>query len=324
MDTANRMNEHIVIGIDGGQTSTKCVLAAMDGRVLAEGAGPGMVHLSAEKGEAIFTHALETAITSAWQGASHSPQPICAIVMGLTGVETGTPEATQAGELARAITGARHVQAVSDADTALFGAHGGQPGIIAIAGTGSHIRGMNASGAYASAGGWGWLLGDEGSAMWLGRAGLMAALHAEDGTAPATALVELYRDHFQLQQFRDAVKRLVYAPGFGAKGFAQLAVHVSAAARAGDAVALQLIKQAGGDLARQVRAVQTRLALPNGAPVAPIGGAFEHVHGLRGAFELALQGNVVEAQHSPAYGAALMAIRLCAGNKKPPNALEAH
>jgi N-acetylglucosamine kinase-like BadF-type ATPase len=308
------MNLSYVIGIDGGQTSTKCVLAGRDGRVVAEGAGPGMVHLSAEKGDATFKTALHNAIASAWQAAGLSPQPISAIVMGLTGVETGTPEAARAGEIARELTRATHVQAVSDADTALFGAHDGQPGIIAIAGTGSHIRGMNAQGEHASAGGWGWLLGDEGSAMWLGRAGLIAALHAEDGTAPATALVELLSDHFALPQFRDAVKRIVYAPGFGAKGFAQLAMQVSAAARAGDAVAMQLIKQAGDDLARQVRAVQARLALPDDAPVAPIGGAFEHVHGLRGAFEQSLSGNVVEALHAPAIGAALMAVRLCAGD----------
>lgn len=151
--------------------------------------------------------------------------------------------------------------------------------------------------------------------MWLGRAGLMAALHAEDRTAPATALVELYRDHFQLQQFRDAVKRVVYAPAFGAKGFAQLAVQVSLAAQAGDTVALQLVQQAGDDLVRQVRAVQVQLALSQDAPVAPIGGAFTHVHGLRAAFASALKGNVVDAQHTPAAGAALMAARLCTKNE---------
>ncbi len=48
------MSKDYVIGVDGGQTSTKCVLARADGLVLAEGAGPGMVHLSAQNGEAIF------------------------------------------------------------------------------------------------------------------------------------------------------------------------------------------------------------------------------------------------------------------------------
>lgn len=317
------MGGTFVIGIDGGQTSIKCVLAWLDGRVAGEGAGAGMVHLAAENGADVFRAALRMAIAGAWRNAGLSPQPIRAIVMGLTGVETATPEAAQAAEIAQALTGSALASAVSDADTALFGAHAGQPGIIAIAGTGAHIRGMNAQSAFASAGGWGWLLGDEGSAMWIGRAGLMAALHAEDGTAPATALVELYREHFGLMQFRDAVKRVIYAPAFGAKGFAQLAVQVSVAAQAGDAVAMQLVQQAGDDLARQVRAVQARLALQNDAPVSPIGGAFTHVHGLREAFALALRdGVVVEAKHSPAMGAALMAARLIA-TKKPPNALEA-
>lgn len=310
------MSETFVLGVDGGQTSTKGVLISTDGRVVAEGAGPGMVHLAAENGEAIFSHALQSTLASAWQAAGRSQQPLCAIVLGLTGVETGTPEARRAEAIARNCTDAQHVLAVSDADTAVFGAHEGQPGIIVISGTGSHIRGMNAQGEYASAGGWGWLLGDEGSAMWLGRAGLIAALHAEDGTAQPTVLGELLRDHFGLAQFRDAVKRVIYAPDFGAKGFAQLAAQVSTAARAGDAVALGLVRQAGADLARQVQAVQSRLALPDDAPVATIGGAFQHVHGLREAFRAALVGAVVvEPKHSPAHGAALMALRLCAGNK---------
>lgn len=308
------MSGNFVIGVDGGQTSTKCVLAGLDGRVVAQGAGAGMVHLAAENGAAIFTTALQTAVAAAWQSAGLPPRPPRAIVMGLTGVETGTPEAAQAAEIARAVCGANIAQAVSDADTALFGAHAGQAGIIAIAGTGAHIRGMNAQGEFASAGGWGWLLGDEGSAMWLGRAGLMAALHAEDGTAPATALLAAMRNHFGLSELRDKLKRFVYTPDFGAKGFAQLAAQVSGAAKAGDAVAVGLVQQAGEDLAQQVDAVQARLVLPKDAPVAPIGGAFEYVYGLRTAFEQALRGHVVEAQHTPAAGAALMAIRLSAGS----------
>lgn len=307
----NDMNDGFVIGVDGGQTSTKCVLAGLDGCVMAQGAGPGMVHLAAKNGAAVFREALQTSLDEAWHFAGLSPRPPRAIVMGLTGVETDTPEATQATQIAQALTGAVVARAVSDADTALFGAHAGQSGIIAIAGTGAHIRGMNAQGKFTSAGGWGWLLGDEGSAMWLGRAGLIAALHAEDGVAPATILVDLYRDHFGLLQFRDAVKRMVYAPEFGAKDFARLAMQVSVAAKAGDAVALGLVRQAGTDLARQVRAVQTRLTLTAAVPIAPLGGAFDHVHGLHEAFVLALgDGNVVAAQHSPAVGAALMAAQL--------------
>jgi N-acetylglucosamine kinase-like BadF-type ATPase len=310
------MSNDFVIGIDGGQTSTKCALVLANGQMAGEGAGPGMVHLAAENGTAVFRDALHRAIADAWHNAGLSPHPPRAIVMGLTGVETGTPEAAQAAKIARTLTSARIARAVSDADTALWGAHAGQAGIIAIAGTGAHIRGMNAQGEFASAGGWGWLLGDEGSAMWLGRAGLMAALHAEDGTAPATALVDLYRDHFGLAQFRDAVKRIVYAPAFGAQSFAQLAVQVSIAAKAGDAVAAALVRQAGEHLARQAGAVQARLSLPADVPIAPIGGAFAHVHGLREAFALALgNGVVVEAQHTPAVGAALMAAQLVAENK---------
>jgi N-acetylglucosamine kinase len=205
-----------------------------------------------------------------------------------------------------------------DAYTALTGAHGGRPGIIAISGTGSHIMGMNASGDVARAGGWGWLLGDEGSALWLGKSGLAAALRAFDGVGEPTFLEALMREHFQIVTFRE-VKRLVYDSGFGAKGFAALAALVSSAAMQGDAVALKLISQAARDLAAQVMAVQQRLALPADVPVAPLGGAYEHVHGLREGFVAALRevnprATVVAPQLPPVLGAALIALRACDGS----------
>ncbi len=300
------------VGVDGGQTSTKCALVNHDGRVLAHGSGGGLIHLAAEGARARFTQSLGDAIADTWQHAGLAPQPIGAIGLGLTGVEGGSPEAVIVDAVARELTGASHVIVQSDAYTALYGAHAGQPGIIAIAGTGSHVLGMNADGTLARAGGWGWLLGDEGSALWIGKHGLMAALRAHDGVDQPTALEAMMRAHFNIEDFR-SVKRLVYDSGFGARGFAALAAVVSHAAQAGDAVAVELVKQAAHDLAAQVLAVQTRLGLPANTPIAPVGGAVEHVYGLRDGFVGALRdvnplANVVAPQHPPVIGAALLAI----------------
>lgn len=303
-----------VFGVDGGQTSTKCALVSADGRVLGLGSGGGLIHLAAEGARARFAQSLGAAMATAWHNAGLTPQPIGAIGLGLTGVEGGSPEAAIVDEVARELTGASHVIVQSDAYAALFGAHAGQPGIIAIAGTGSHILGVNADGALARAGGWGWLLGDEGSALWIGQHGLMAALRAHDCVDQPTALEAMLRHHFNIDDFR-SVKRLVYDSGFGARGFAGLAAVVSRAAEQGDEVALQLIHQAARDLARQVRAVQNRLNLPANAPIAPVGGAVEHVHGLHDGFVAALRdgnpiANVVAPQHPPVIGAALLAMRV--------------
>ncbi|MDW8352450.1 MAG: BadF/BadG/BcrA/BcrD ATPase family protein [Anaerolineae bacterium] len=309
------MKAELVIGVDGGQTSTQCALVTCDGRVLAYGRGGGLLHLAAAGGRDRLAAALREAFALVWAGAGLQPQPIAAIGLGLTGVEADSPEAAQARQIVTELVEARAIEVCSDAYTAFVGAHGGRPGIIVISGTGSHILGMNAAGELAGAGGWGWLLGDEGSAMWIGQRGLMAALHASDGTADATILEAVMREHFRVPCLRD-VKRHVYAPDFGAKGFAALAPLVSQAAERGDRVARSIITQAARDLAMHVMAVQRRLGLPPDAPVAPVGGAFAHLHGLRARFMAALremnpQANIVDPQWPPVLGAALIALRAC-------------
>ncbi|BCX02310.1 MAG: N-acetylmuramic acid/N-acetylglucosamine kinase [Candidatus Roseilinea sp.] len=309
------MSHELVIGVDGGQTSTKCALVACDGRVLAYGQGGGLMHLAAAGARERHAWALREAFTSVWANAGLEPQPVAAIGLGLTGVEDGSPEAALARQIVAGLISAQHIAVHSDAYAALIGAHGNRPGIIAISGTGSHILGMNAAGELARAGGWGWLLGDEGSALWIGRRGLIAALHASDGTADPTILEAMMLRHFQVKALRD-VKRHVYAPGFGAKEFAALAPLVSQAAMQGDAVAQSIVGRAARDLAVQVMAVQRRLGLPTDAPIAPVGGAYEHVHGLRTGFIAALrevnpQANVVAPQWPPVLGAALIALKAC-------------
>jgi glucosamine kinase len=306
--------ERLVVGIDGGQTSTRAVLATTGGRVLAEGQGGPLIHLAAAGGPERLAVSLRDAIHEAWRGAGISPRPVEAIALGLTGVEADGPEAQIVAELVPRVVQAHHVEIQSDAVTALVGAHAGEPGVMAIAGTGSVVLGMDRHGTMQRAGGWGWLLGDEGSAMAIGRDGMMAALRSIDGVAPPTSLVEAFLAHFGLTRPRD-VKNVVYAPDFGARGFGQLAAVVSGAAGAGDATAREIIAGHAKELARDVMAVIRRLDFPDGPiPVAPIGGAFEHVWGLRAGFTTALQvANdrlvVRDPIFPPALGAVLLAIR---------------
>jgi N-acetylglucosamine kinase len=175
---------------------------------------------------------------------------------------------------------------------------------------------MDSSGRTARAGGWGWLIGDEGSAFAIGRAGLRAACCAHDGTGPETTLNVSVTQHFGIVSLHD-VKRIVSAPDFGARGFAALAVLVSQAAERGDDVANRIIREAGLALAQQTAAVVRKLDFgANPVPVAPLGGAFDHVFGLQEAFVGAMEATsvpaVVTQPRLPAVlGAVLMALELC-------------
>ncbi len=304
----------LILGIDGGQTSTKCVLMRADGRVLGHGRGAGLIHLAAEGGPERMRQALRDCISSAFADAGIEARLLEAIGLGLSGITSATaPEAETVRKLVAETFAPRVVVVENDAYTALLGAHAGGPGVAAISGTGSIVCGINARGDLERAGGWGWLLGDEGSALWIGRRGLMAALRAVDEIGPATALVGRFLSHFEIDDM-PAVKPIVYRSDFGAKGFAALAAVVSDAARDGDAVAQGVIANGGAALAELVAAVVRRLGANGALPVAPVGGAFEHVLGLRDTFarelaQLAPGCPVIDAQAPPMHGAALMARR---------------
>jgi N-acetylglucosamine kinase-like BadF-type ATPase len=211
---------------------------------------------------------------------------------------------------------ARWVTVENDGVTALYGAHAGRPGAIVISGTGTLGLGLRQDGHRVRVGGWGWLVGDEGSAVAIGRSGLRAALAAFDAVGPPTALESSVRRHFGVDRMHD-VKRRVYATAFGARGFAALATIVAAAAAGGDAVAGEIISQAGRDLARTAAALLSRLDFGDEpVPLALVGGGFEHLEGLRAAFETALAASrvrtrLVSPDLPPVLGAVLLALRAC-------------
>jgi N-acetylglucosamine kinase len=306
--------EKYFIGIDGGQTSLKCVLADGSGTVIGEGSGAGLIHLAAQGSRERYIGSLTKALNEAWHRAGCEPVNVAAIGLGLTGVEGGSPEAEIVRGLVAMIQPAERIVIENDAYAALVGAHEGKAGVIVIAGTGSIVLGQDNVGRRCRVGGWGWLVGDEGSAMAIGRDGLRAALHTYDGSGAETKLYSAFLQYFQIENYAD-VKRKIYASDFGSKGFATLAAITSQCASQGDVIASQIIQQHAESLAHQAQTVIKKLQLPqNDQCVSPMSGAFEHVWGLQSAFESALNriqpsAIVHPPKHSALIGALFMAQR---------------
>lgn len=293
----------LILGVDGGQTSLKCAVADENGNILGTGSAPGITHLSAAGGRQTLASALQRAVQEAWKDARLQPGRLAAAALGLTGVSGAfTPEAALACEIVGEILPVERILVENDALIALKGAHLGQPGIIVIAGTGSIAMGVDASGRTVRAGGWGWLLGDEGSAYWIGRQAVRAALLAEEGRGAATSLVQILKDQFRIETMI-SIKRIVFAPDFGAQGFALLAPAAAQAATDGDATAAKIFWQAGQHLTDLAQVVARQLGAP--LPVAPLGGAFEHFSLLSEAFSAQLQALNPPLQLAAARGSAL-------------------
>ena len=244
-----------VLGIDAGGTKTVCLLADGDGRVRASARGPGANLQSL--GELEVEKVLHEVMESVLADERTAPAAIC---LGIAGVDRPHDNAIISG-IMRRIGHKAPVLVVNDALAALVAGAGDQgPGIVLIAGTGSICYGRDEGGRAARAGGWGYILGDEGSGWWIGRQALSAVMRAGDGRGPATQLTPRVLEHFGFAQPSDLVHE-VYFRDIRRRAVAGLSGVVQSAADDGDVVARQILAEAADELALAVRSVATRLEM---------------------------------------------------------------
>ncbi len=256
----------ILIGVDGGGSKTLALVATLEGQVVGRGmAGPSNYHAV---GLEAATTALETAIRSALEDAGQEAcAPTGALCLGLAGM--GRPEDCAAfeGWVTERFPNTP-VRMVTDAQLVLAAGTPKGWGIALISGTGSLAYGETPDGHNARAGGWGYLLGDEGSGYAIGLAALRAVARAADGRGPQTALTSSVLAHWKLSQPQNLVQ-YVYASqrDIGRAEIAALAPLVEAAVEASileasileDVCARAIIRQAGQELALALKAVAQQL-----------------------------------------------------------------
>jgi glucosamine kinase len=177
-----------VAGVDGGGSKTRTVVADETGRVLGTADGPpSAVRAGAVGGAEHSADVVAAAVRDALEAAGLTGARVQAIVAGVAG--TGRePERDALWQALTARAVAEEISVVPDAAIALDDAFGDGPGVLLIAGTGSVAFARGPDGTFARAGGWGPVLGDEGSGGWLGRRALNAAVASLDGREPETAL----------------------------------------------------------------------------------------------------------------------------------------
>lgn len=288
----------ICIGIDAGGSGSRLLAAALEEPPQIERTGPA-ANLQ-RQGLPDTARTLADLVREAEVG------PAQALVAGVAGA--GRPSEQGALEQALRTTlgpaAPASIRVVHDATIALEGAFEGESGIIVVAGTGSVVFARDGSGAEHRAGGWGYLLGDEGSGHALGLAGLRAACHHLDG-GPATSLTE-HLATLGLDQ-AEALIHAVYREGWPVQ---QMAPVVIAAAEAGDAVARAILAEEVSALVQQVRWIAERLGTIE-RRVALIGGLSQephYRHTLRAALAEQLPGwALVAPRRSPVEGALRLA-----------------
>ena len=260
-----------VLGIDAGGTKTVCQLANDRGDVLTETRGGG-ANLQA-MGELEVEKVLHDVMEEAIGDRDIAPSAIC---LGIAGVDR-PDDAKVVRAIMKRIGYKARVLVVNDALVALEAGVPGQPAIVVIAGTGSIAYGRNSRDEAARAGGWGFVLGDEGSGYWIGRAALRAVLREADRRGPETQLTGLLLRHFGVPRAQDLIHE-VYHGTLRPTTIASLAQSVHVAFKAGDSVAIGILRAAANELESSALSVARRLDLVGSEfPFVLAGGMFKAV-----------------------------------------------
>jgi glucosamine kinase len=282
-----------LIGVDGGGSGTRAVVARPDGSRLGAGrAGPSALGQGVPQA---WRH-VEQAVRDAFRAAGE-PLPAwrrCALVAALSGV---SHEPWRRAFLA-ADPGLGLLDAETDSFAMLLGAHAGAPGVIVVAGTGSIAEALHTDGRRSTVGGWGFPVGDEGSGAWLGLQAMRHAQAAMDGRAAAGELAQRIWSHCGAD--RDALQ--TWCGHAGQFAYAQLARAVFEC-QVSDPVATALLEGAATALAELARAIDPRGQLP----LAVSGSIGER---LASRFDAALRARLVPVREDAAQGALRLARQL--------------
>ncbi len=291
------MNEVYLLGVDGGGSKTEAWVARLMrlgtngnhrleviGRGVAGPANPRVRGFTAAYAE--IAQAVETAL----HGAAIPAPAITAGCLSLAGAGRQAEQATIQSWASQHFSCPR-IMVVDDVtplrDAAAYeqGELDDKPlehhqkaweqGITLVGGTGSIACGMNGARRHARAGGWGYLLGDEGSGFAIGMAGLRQLCQNYDQTKRISRLGQSMLDHFQLQEPTQLVD-YIYAGPLPRREIASLAKLILGAASQ-DSEAAQLREAAILQLVELVSGLQERLALrPGNYRLALSGGLFKH------------------------------------------------
>jgi N-acetylglucosamine kinase-like BadF-type ATPase len=268
----------LFLGIDGGGTTTTCVLGD-ELRVLARATsgGSNVVRL----GEAVAREHLRESVLAACAGAGVTVTEIEQVCAGVAGASLPAIGAVVHDILANLFSPSARVEVLGDMETALESALSSAPGVMVISGTGSIAFGRNERGRTARAGGWGWAISDEGSGHCIGRAAVAAMVRAHDNGEP-TALTSAILREWGVKDLSEAVQVANASPG---PDYARLFPAILAAVQDADAPAGRVLDEAGEQLAGLASVVIRRLWMPGQHVRVAIGGSvLRHAAAVRQAF----------------------------------------
>ena len=266
------------LGIDGGGTKTTCAVGDEWNVLASTMSGPSNI---VRVGEGKARESLHQCVRQACAAAGITPDQIDGTCIGGSGAARPELAAIVRSILQEVLSSP--IVVVADTETSVEAAFGDGPGVIVIAGTGSSSCGRNSQGRTLRAGGWGFAVGDEGSAHWIGRQAVVLLLRESDrnddvvSSPLAQALCRIWGvgSLLDLAQAGNSVP----PPDFSAL--------FPAVVGSNDELAREVLRAAGRELAQLAGIVISKLfgdTKTATVPVAMIGGVFRHAELVRQVF----------------------------------------
>lgn len=252
-----------IIGADGGGTRTTVIVCDEKGRILERKRGDGINY------NAIGFDAARENLRAAVDSAAPDGYDLMSVAFSALD-NAATREETE--QFAGEVFDAEKLLLDSDAFVSLVGASLDAPGIMLISGTGSMGTAIDSCGTRYSAGGWGYLLGDEGSGYDIGNQVIRAAIHGVENRRP-TMLTSLITEYFKVRDIRGIIP-IVYGENFAPRDIAAVGRFADIAAAEGDEVAAGIIRSAAFSMADI--ALYLRDLVGEVLPVYAYGGVFQH------------------------------------------------
>ncbi len=286
-----------ILGIDGGGTKTKGVIATETGTIIAE-ATVGASNPNNVKQEDL-TKELGNLLDVLQTGSKGAFSKVKRVYAGMSGVDHPSARKKMKQLLESLLPESIPVTVNNDAITALYSGTLGKPGVVQIAGTGSITFGLNGEGILDRVGGWGYLLGEGGSGFAVGSEGLQEAFRAHDGVGSGTELTTLICDQFQVEVLPDII-HTIYNAVNPKELIASLSRLVFTAADHGDQVAQDIIRNNAIHIGEAVSCLInkqfTEKERVDEIPVVLAGGLFNRLDLFKGPMEEIFRKHSIHAQ----------------------------
>ncbi|KAH7314505.1 hypothetical protein KP509_21G005700 [Ceratopteris richardii] len=326
--TTNASESKVIVGVDGGATSTVCVCVAAPHTAYFHEPPPVLARAESSAsnrnsvGDAVAKLVLERVLSNVLEKARRCRSAVQAVCLALSGVSSADDKQCFLEWLRLALGGIFpanvKLSVHNDSLAALAsGTLGKLYGCVLVAGTGMIVFGVSEDGKTAQAAGVGPLLGESGSGYSIGQHALAVVMRAHDGRGPSTSLSKAILQKLELSSPEEIIGWMY--KDYSWARVAAIVPIVKACASMGDPEAVKVLENAVEELAGSVKAVVERLNLAGedgqkSFPLVVVGGVLENDHGWDLCSQLVYRikefcPNVqpIQPKTEPAVGAAMLA-----------------